>query len=372
MKNKLLFTLIPFLLFSCYSRPSTPEDYLSSPRSHTLTFVAVGDNLIHDSFIRDGLKANGTYDFTPVYSEIKSIVKNADLAFINVETVMAGTSFGYSGFPLFNTPQAMAHAIADTGFEVLNLANNHAMDMGRNGLYATLDFLDTFEQFLVIGTRKEGPSARIITRNNITLGFLAYTFSLNGIPLPRDNPNLVSMIDRNKMTQEINELRPLCDFLIVSMHWGAEYLLQPDRSQTDLAQFLAQHNVDLIIGHHPHVLQRFEKIARPDGKETLCYYSLGNFASHQRERERIIGGMMVITFEKNPKDELFIHNIGLIPVITHYDRSFRNTKLYPLYLYSDELLAAHGLRAADNNLTMNFFYGVLERMNTTILMRNPF
>jgi len=376
MKNKLLIltSIIFILLLSCHSRPTTPDGDLGSRRTEkidTVTFVAVGDNLFHESLIRSSLTENGTYDFSPIYTEVKPIIRGADLAFINQETIMGGTRFGYTGYPAFNTPQALAGTLADTGFHIINLANNHAMDKGRDALYATLDFLDTFEQFTVIGARKQGPSARIVTKNNIRFGFLSYTFSLNGIPLPRENPGLVSMIDRTKMTQEMNELRPLCDFLIVSMHWGAEYLLEPDRDQTSLAQFIAQHNVDLVIGHHPHVLQRVESITRPDGKNMICYYSLGNFASHQRQRERIIGGMMVLTFTKT-ENETSITDYGMLPVVTHYDRSFRNTKLYPLYSYTAELLVNHGLRNTDSGLTMDFFYNVLNRLNTKVIMHDPF
>jgi len=380
LRNKLFLAVLTLLILSCHSRPTMPEENIAAQETavsetHTVTFAAVGDNLFHESLIRSASMPDGTYDFSSLYTEIKPIVEKADLAFINQETVMAGTRFGYSGYPTFNSPQSLAYNLVDAGFDIMNLANNHAMDMGRNGLYATLDFLDTIPELTVIGARKSGESARIITKNNITLGFLSYTFSLNGIALPRDNPNLVSMIDRPKMTEEMNALRPLCDFLIVSIHWGAEYLLEPDRSQTDLARFIAEHNVDLIIGHHPHVLQRVEMINLPDGRKTLCYYSLGNFASHQRERERIIGGMMILTFTKTVGQdsvELSINDIGMLPVITHYDRSFRNTKIYPLYSYTQELLNNHGLLNHGNGLSFEFFYGVLDRLNTRIYMQNPF
>jgi poly-gamma-glutamate synthesis protein (capsule biosynthesis protein) len=289
---------------------------------------------------------------------------------------MAGTSFGYSGFPLFNTPQSLARTLADIGFDVINLANNHAMDMGRAGLYATLDLLDEIEEFTVIGARKEGESARIITKNNITLGFLSYTFSLNGIPLPRNEPNLVSMINRNVMTREIAALRPLCDFLIVSMHWGAEYILEPGRDQVELAHFLAEQNVDLIIGHHPHVLQRVETIIQPNGHKTICYYSLGNFVSNQRGDERLIGGMLVATFSKKEvgenEYELSISDFGMIPVVTYYDNRIRNTKVYPLYLYTEELMATHGFLRFDSTFSMDFLYGALARLNTKVYMFNPF
>ena len=392
MKNKIVFALITIFLLSCQSKPVAPEDAVfdakeertqqqnteippahtpPAAQTHTVTFAAVGDNLFHESLINAALKEDGTYDFSPLYTEIKPIIQKADLAFINQETVMAGERFGYSGYPQFNTPQSLARTHVETGFDIMNLANNHAMDKGRDGLYATLDFLSTIPELTVIGARKEGPSARIVTKNNITFGFLSYTFSLNGIALPRDNPNLVSMIDRHKMTHEIHALRPLCDFLIVSMHWGDEYQLEPNREQINLARFLADHNVDLIIGHHPHVLQRADKLPRHDGKETYVFYSLGNFASHQRERERIIGGMMILTFKKTG-EELSITDFAMIPVITHYDRNFRNTKLYPLYAYTEELLANHRLKNEGPGLSMDFFRGVTNRLNVKIITQNPF
>jgi poly-gamma-glutamate synthesis protein (capsule biosynthesis protein) len=377
LRNKFfIFLLFVFLIFSCQSKPSasindreTIEN--AEPPFYSITFIAAGDNLFHESLLNSYLK-NGVYDFSPIYTEVKSIIQNADLAFINQETVMAGESFGYSGYPAFNSPQSLAKTHIDTGFDIVNLANNHAMDKGASGLYATLDYLNTIKEFTVIGARREGASARIITKNNITLGFLSYTYGLNGISLPKDNPNLVSLIDRKKIKEEITSLRPLCDFLIVSMHWGDEYLLQPNKDQTDLALFLSRLNVDLIIGHHPHVLQRVEKLPRLDGKETLCYYSLGNFISHQRERERIIGGLMALTFVKQFTGELSISDYGIIPVITHYDRSFSNTKIYPLYSYTEELLNAHALKNFGSGLSFAFFNGVTDRLNVHIYKNEPF
>jgi len=404
MKNKLIIAAGILFFLSCFSctekRQHNADNTLNEifqltpaediikviksdvVREYNLSLAAVGDNLYHDSLIRNSYR-NGVYDFSNVYTEVKDIITNADLAFINQETVMAGAEFGYSGYPLFNTPQQLAYNLVDAGFDIMNLANNHAMDMGRNGLHSTLDFLDTIKELTVIGARKQGESARIVTKNNITLGFLSYTFSLNGIPLPRDEPNLVSMIDRDKMAQEIRDLKPLCDFLIVSMHWGTEYLLQPDRDQLSLANFLAEQNVDLVLGHHPHVLQRTEKIPRPDGKETLVFYSLGNFASQQRERERIIGMLAFINIKKtesissgsaeSPLLELSITDYGIMPVVTHYDRNFANTKVYPLYSYTRELLINHGyLIHDDNSLTMDFFYNVMQRLNTPVIMENPY
>ena len=316
---------------------------------------------------------DGVYDFTPIYSEVKSLVQKADLAFINQETVMGGEKFGYSGYPTFNTPQSLAKILADTGFDIVNHANNHAMDMGEAGMLATLDLWDTIPGITVIGARKAGEEKqKIITKNNITLGFLSYAHSLNGFPLPRNNPDLVSLNRRAAMAEEIDALRPLCDFLIVSMHWGDEYrLVDPGPDQIRDARFLAEHNVDLVIGHHPHVLQRVETLPRPDGKETLCFYSLGNFVSNQRGKERILGAMMLVTFIKED-DELSISDSGLIPVVCHFDRYFSNTQVFPLYSYDEELIKKHQCMTIDSTLSIGFFNSVMNRLNTKVFTHDPF
>ncbi|MDR2965562.1 MAG: CapA family protein [Treponema sp.] len=370
--RKLYGLLIFIILISC---KNTKQEPIAEPEinpRHNLTLIATGDNLFHITLINSHKQKDGSYDFNPIYTEIKELVQSADLAFINQETVMAGTRFGYSGYPAFNSPQSLAYTVKDTGFSIVNIANNHTMDMGRSGLHATLDFLEEIKGITVIGARTKGVSFRLFMENNIILGFLSYTYGLNGIPLPPEEPNLVSVINRTKMTQEINELRPLCDFLIVSMHWGEEYrLVEPDFFQKDLAVFLAQHNVDLIIGHHPHVLQRVELLPRPDGKQTLCFYSLGNFVSHQREKDRVLGGIMAVTFTKDG-EELSISDYGLIPVVTHFENGYSNTKVYPYYSYTEDLLKKHLLHTRDNTMTFEYYKGVLNRLNTKIIMYNPF
>jgi poly-gamma-glutamate capsule biosynthesis protein CapA/YwtB (metallophosphatase superfamily) len=378
-----VFILIFLVLFSCKLKNETAEINVEDihneeekSKRYSLTLIAAGDNLFHETIIGTH-KENDTYNFSPIYTEIKSIVENADLAFINQETVMGGERFGYSGYPTFNTPQSLAKTIADTGFDIVNQATNHSMDMGRDGLYAALNLWEKTEGITVIGARKTGVSRRIAVKNNISLGFLSYTYGLNGFALPAGEPNLVSLINKNKMTEEIKALRPLCDFLIVSMHWGEEYLLaEPGADQIELARFLAGLDVDLIIGHHPHVLQRTETLIRPNGKKTLCFYSLGNFVSNQREKERILGALMLVTFTKEGlvllPYELSISNYAMIPVICHFESNYKNTKVYPLYSYTQELLDKHLLLQFDKTMDMNFFYSVLTRLGTKMIMHDPF
>jgi poly-gamma-glutamate synthesis protein (capsule biosynthesis protein) len=343
---------------------------MEQPVHSSLTLLAAGDNLLHDTLLASSLK-NGVYDFSPIYAEVKPLVENADMAFINQETVMAGEQFGYSGYPQFNTPQVLATTLAETGFDIVNHANNHAMDMGEEGLLATIDLWAGFPDINCLGIQRSGEKQRLITKNNITLGFLAYTYDTNGIPLPKDKPWLVSLINRGTMAKEIDALRPLCDILIVSMHWGDEYIAEPSASQLSLAAFLAEHQVDLVIGHHPHVLQRFEILPRPGGKKMFCFYSLGNFVSHQRQKERILGAFMYVEFIKEG-DKVFIADSGLIPVISHFDQNLENTRIIPLYAYNDTLLEKHWIRLVDENLTMKYFYSSINKLQAKVIMRSPF
>ncbi|MCL2067119.1 MAG: CapA family protein [Treponema sp.] len=376
----LLFFIL--ILVSCgLSKPAVLHDgpagtIPEGERRYTATLLAAGDNLFHDTIIAsskitDRSSGKIVYDFLPIYSQIESLIKKADIAFINQETVMGGERFGFSGYPRFNTPSELASVLADTGFNVISHANNHAMDMGEAGLAATLDLWDTIQGVTVIGAQQADIRHRIIVKNNISIGFLSYTYGLNGMALPTARPWLVSLINRGKIAEDIAVLRPLCDFLVVSMHWGEEYRSEPDQYQRGLAAFLAEQNVDLIIGHHPHVLQRFESLGRPDGKTTLCFYSLGNFVSHQRRKERILGALLHVTFVKEG-DELSIIGPTLVPVICHFDRNLSNTRVYPLYSYSEELLKNHWCAISDNALNFGFIHSVLNKLQVNILTQDPF
>jgi len=372
-----MFCLL-LLFFSCASvkQPQPPAEItdpelVQEPPLYKLSFVAAGDNLINMTMIDSSLE-EGVYNFFPVYTEVKSIIQQADIAFINQETLMAGASFRYSGYPQFNTPSSMASVLVDLGFTVINHANNHAMDMGEAGILATLDLWDSFSGIDCIGIRRTKEfTPLLVTRNNISLGFLSYTFSTNNIALPRDKPWMVSMIHRETIAAEIALLRPLCDFLVISVHWGDEYQHEPNAFQTDLAGFLAEHKVDVVVGHHPHVLQRAEYIERPDGKQMLCFYSLGNFASNQVREETILGGLMYVQFLKR-EDNAFIGDAGLIPLITHIEPGYTKTKVYPFYKYTAELLKGHRSHGKGGNFTMSFFNSSLAALNTKLFMYNPF
>ena len=342
------------------------------PEANYLTIVAVGDNLYHATMIREGEKG----DYESAYSEIRSLIKEADIAFINQETLLAGEDFGFSGYPLFNSPQNLGRAIAGVGFNVVNHATNHIMDKGEKAVLATMDFWDSIPQVKILGIHRSEEQRTLpvlVTKNNITVGFLSYTYGTNGIPIPPGKPYLVSLINTEIMAREINALRPLCDFLVVSMHWGEEYRHDYNKNQEKLAAFLAEHRVDLVIGHHPHVIQPIEYIPRPDGGSMLCFYSLGNFLSAQTQSPTLLGAMAFIRIKKDNEGNLLISDAGAIPLVTHYEAGYTNFKVYPLYAYTEELIALHWKNQTKEELTMDYLNELAARIfEGKEIRQNPF
>ena len=341
-----------------------------------LIIIAAGDNLYHDLMI--GAGEDGDYESS--YREIKSLVKAADIAFINQETLLAGADFGLSGYPNFNTPQKVGLAIAAAGFNVVNHATNHIMDKGEEAVFATMDFWDSVPRVKVLGihrSEEERGLPVLVKKNNITVGFLSYTYGTNAIPLPADKPYLVSLINTEIMAGEIDALRPLCDLLVVSMHWGEEYRHDYNKQQENLADFLAEHNADIVIGHHPHVIQPIKYIQRPDGRRMLCYYSLGNLISAQSQSRTMLGAMAYIKIKKSigPGGEASVEfpEAGAIPLVTHYEKNHINFCVYPLYTYTDELARKHWKNAEKTELTEDNLRGMAASIfGDKEIKRNPF
>ena len=353
--------------------PTAEIPVLYPPQEDFLTIIAAGDNLYHNVMVRDGEQG----DYESAYSEIRSIVKKADIAFINQETLLGGPEFGFTGYPRFNSPQALGRSLAEVGFNVINHANNHTMDKGERAVFATMDFWDAFPDITVLGIHRSAEQRaqpRLLTINNITVGFLSYTYGTNGIPVPGNRPYLVSLINRELMAKEIDSLRPLCDLLVVSMHWGDEYRHHYNRQQESLAAFLAEHSVDLVIGHHPHVLQPVEFIERPDGAFMLCFYSLGNFLSAQLQNPTLLGALAYVRVKKTAGQQgIVFMERGAIRVVTHYERNWTNFKVYPLHAYTEELLARHLKNQIIKELTMDYLCSLASRvLGYKDLRHNPF
>lgn len=343
------------------SEPKEPEipqetGFVVKNMPATARIVAAGDNLLHNTISFDA-ESGGTYDFKPVYQFIKPVTAAADIAFVNQEVPMGGAEFGIGKYPMLNAPQEAADALIDAGFNVINEASNHALDVGKKGLLNTLAAWKA-RGTAVIGafaTQEEAQTPCIIEKNGITMGFVGYSYGTNGIALPADMPWLVSIIDREKIREDIEKLREICEYVVVSLHWGSEYQTAQNDEQKSLAQFVADCGADLIIGHHPHVIQGMQVLNRPDGKTTLCAYSLGNFVASQHKKDTLLGGLLGVTVSRDENGEVTTQNAGILPVMTHFENGGKKYRIIPLQDYSAQQIAKHAVKKYDSPITLEYF-----------------
>lgn len=320
------------------------ESITSEPTS--ISLIAVGDNLIHNTLLKDASNGDGSYDFTPFYEDIKPYVETADIALVNQESPL-GTGEA-AGYPSFNTPQACGDALVQAGFDVISHANNHAMDSGSSAVYDTLDFWDSYanQGIVRIGIARDASdraNVRYVERNGIKVGFLAYTYGLNGYSLPDNNPDLVSLIDKDKMASELATVKAACDAVVVMIHWGEEYQLEENNEQNELAEFLTEQGATLIIGSHPHVCQPCEWIEAENGNRAFCLYSTGNFISAQNKTNTMLEAMLQVTLTKQSDGTVVVENPGVMPLVCHFNTKWRGYRVMPLDDYTNALAETHAL-----------------------------
>lgn len=342
------------------------------PRFATVNIVAVGDNLIHSSLYKQANERAGGegYDFEYAYRNIKSIISSADMAIINQETLICNDVFAPSSYPMFNSPTQLGDHMLDIGFDVFTIANNHTLDKGTDGLSACLDYWDSRENAIVCGAYRNAEDRDNIRTgefNGITFSFLSYTESLNGLSLPQGSPFIIGdSNDVDTMVSEIQKAKEISDVCIVALHWGVENSDVISDWQRTVAKQLSDAGADIIIGNHPHVLRNIEEIEREDGSVTLCAYSLGNFISAQIVGQNLIGGILKfsvsIRVDENAEENQrpIIGRAELVPIVTHYEKSFKNVRIYPLSEYTRELADSHGVRA-ESKFGYDYILDVLKR-----------
>jgi poly-gamma-glutamate capsule biosynthesis protein CapA/YwtB (metallophosphatase superfamily) len=260
-----------------------------------LTIAAIGDILIHDRVYEDARTADG-FDFKPMLAGVKDELRKPDLLLANQETILGGIEMGLSSYPAFNSPHEVGDALIDAGVDIVSTANNHTLDRGEKGAQNSISYL-TAAGLPYVGSfkdQKDKDRLRILHKNGISIAYLSYTYGTNGIPVPEGKDYLVNLIDKAAMKEEVHRAKAEADVVVMSIHWGNEYQRHPDEIQKELAQFLVNEGVDIIFGHHPHVLQPMEWLTAKDGRKSLVVYSLGNFLSGQVRDYKDIGGMAAV------------------------------------------------------------------------------
>jgi poly-gamma-glutamate synthesis protein (capsule biosynthesis protein) len=268
-----------------------------SQENKTLSFLFMGDIMGHDSQIKSAKVNDSVYDYTCNYQYLKPLISSVDVAIANLEVTLAGPP--HKGYPQFSSPDAIADACKNAGIDILGTANNHSMDRGQKGLIRTLDVLDK-KGIPHFGTyrdlkEKETHSPLFIDKNGIKVALINATYGTNGIPVKP--PVIVDLIDYKRIKKEVEKAQQKqVDKIIVLIHWGKEYLIVPSEKQEKMAESIFKLGVDIIIGSHPHVIQRSEWDKQQD---RLICYSLGNFISNQRKLNTDGGQMFRFTLAKD-------------------------------------------------------------------------
>lgn len=288
--------LLLFSLFSFLTGAAAPGE----PQRVELLFV--GDAMQHQAQLdRAKELGGGSYDYSGCFTLIAPEITSADYAVCNLEVPLGGGP-SYTGYPCFSAPDSYAVALKDAGFDMFLTANNHCLDRRDRAARRTISTLDSLG-IDHIGTYRDAAMRDSLVPfikdiKGFKVGFLNYTYGTNGIE-PTDGVE-VALIDKERIDREIRKTREAgAEIIVAAMHWGVEYVLLQNRNQEDIADFLIDRGVDLIIGGHPHVIQPMKVVRNEkEGKDVLLVYSLGNFISNMKTADTRGGALVRATLER--------------------------------------------------------------------------
>lgn len=330
---------------------------------YDIQLMAVGDNLLHEGIVKTGLQQDGSYNFDFLFRDIAPFLEKADIKAINQETIFGGDEIGLLGYPRFNSPTQVGDGIAAAGFNVVLHATNHAADQGLSGIVHCASFWEKYPQVLMAGISKEKEEESnipLLQIGEVTFAILNYTYGPNAAVISADlRGHLKMLCDYDGQTGAINfkKLNPAvledirkaeekADVVVVFPHWGNEYAKIPSEYQRKFAQEMTEAGADLLIGTHPHVPQPVEWIAAENGNRALCYYSLGNYVSLQKQAACMLEGLAWVTFHVS-EDGVSIaeDKTGVLPIVCQYKlQSYRLEGIYLLEDYTQELASRHGIQ----------------------------
>ena len=316
------------------------EDLEMFPKVSKLSLVMVGDALFHSALYEDGKMEDG-YDYTKMLSVMKPIISSYDLSFYNQESILGGDGLGLSSYPRFNSPYEVGDAFLDAGFNMVSLANNHTLDRGEEAILNSVSYWKKKGIMFhgSVASSEERNQVKVMEKNGIRYALLSYTGYTNDIPVPKGKEYLVNVKSEDQVRKDIEALKGKTDVILVAMHFGEEYSFEVTERQRQIATFLSELGVHIVIGHHPHVVQPVEMIG-----DTLVIYSLGNFISAQRGVEKLTGLIYSVDIIKEESDEgskVFLENQRASLTYTYSEMTdgYRhNFKVYPYNQLTENLL----------------------------------
>ena len=353
---------------SSQSAPSQEEETNLQPQTQKIVLMAAGDNLIHDVIYHQANRRTGGagYDFAPAYARIAPLLEEADFAFINQETLLAGEEMEPSSYPLFCSPVEVGEEMIRLGFNLFSTANNHCFDKGEAGLQASARFWEKHPEVAAAGSYADAVQKErlnLVTRGDITVALVAATELTNGLTMPSGSEAGVLLLsDMEEIRRQLAEASQQADLVILSLHWGAEDASVPTENQRELAQELAEAGADIILGHHSHVLQGGEFVETSRGRSYVAY-SLGNFISAQIGAQNMLAGLLRIEMTCGGGNAPVIEKVELIPTVTHYGSGFSQLEIWPLADYTPEMAASHGILQHDARFGWEYLQQQLQSLN---------
>lgn len=298
-----------------------------------ITISAVGDIMFHlPMYKRSYNVETGEYNFDSYYRKMKKYFDRSDLVVGNYEATSLPEK-PMSGFPFFNAPKESIRSLKEQGFDLLVTANNHCLDTGMSGLISTIDLMNEYGIYHTGTFSGELRDGLLINIKGIKVGVLSYTQEFNGLDsrLPKDKSYMANKLEIETVKLDVNELKSRgADIILLFPHWGQEYVTVPTNYQKEMTKLILDAGVDIILGSHPHVIQRGELIESLNSKKYVLY-SLGNSISNQRYEtmgnyNTECGILAEIKISKNFKNnKTTLKEVNLIPT---YVNRVKNSKGY--------------------------------------------
>lgn len=294
--------------------PTTTTTAAPGPASFTVAMA--GDLLPHlpvDRRAAEYGRASGRrYDFGPMLAPMQPVVAGADLAICHLEVPLAPDQGQISGYPSFGAPDELLDAVKDVGYDGCSNASNHSLDRGRAGIDRTLAQMDArgLRHAGTARTAEEGAATTFYEVGGAKVAHLSYAYGFNGYSIPADAPFAANQIDVARIRADAALARRRgAALVIVSLHWGEEYRSAPTAFQREVASaLLPSPDIDVIVGHHAHVVQPIEQV-----EGTYVVWGLGNQLSNQRTAPRADGLTVVLHAQKQPDGRYRISGIDAVP-----------------------------------------------------------
>lgn len=376
MKKSKIFVilLLTILGISCIAGGIYFKDYSKTPikkiyddipypvvKENKLSLIMVGDALIHGAVYADAKTSANKYNFLPMFTEVRDVFKGYDLAFYNQETVLGGSEIGISTYPRFNSPYEVGDAFLDMGFNLVSLATNHTLDRGFKAIENSRKYWNTKKDSVIAAgsyaTQEEKDEVIVKEKNGIKYGFLAYTTLTNGLVRDKGKEYSLNVFDKELVKKDVEKLKEKADLIIVSMHWGVEYSHSVSAEQKEIAKYLSDLGVNVVIGTHPHVVEPVEFVGN-----TLVVYSLGNFISAQIGVEKLTGLVVDVNISKTTIDDKVYINVEeprADLVYTCKAKQCGHFKVYPYNKLNNKILP-------NKDTLFNKYMGIVRNLDKNI------